>query len=508
MPLFDKLGFFGHPFAKTNADEEPDLFRYFIPPPYFDAVVGDPDIPSASVVLAPRGAGKTALRCMVEVEASKFDVLAITYDRFEFSATDKVSEIGLQYHLRNIITRILIAYLTYLSENQAATKALSKEEKKRLGAFVSTYLGELTNENLQELLSELRSIPEKLKKFWSENVGFMDSVVNFVLKNYDLEGIDLPTVKQEEKKLSETYKHQLELLLNFVRSVGFKSIYILIDRVDETEQTGNDAEATYQLIKPIIRDLDLLGLPGYGFKFFLWDKIEPYYKKDARPDRVSQYTLNWTREGLKQVLSKRTKAFSSGTISGLNELLSKPARVDIDNVIAVLSNSSPRNLIRFCELTLARQAERDPESKNIELRSFDFATTSFAEIVVGEIYGDVIAKDLQKVGRELFTTNYIANDVFKISSQGARNKITSWMNTGIVQMVGTVTVDGSKKPVNFYCVIEPAAVRLIHRPIDIETFIMDRWLPCDHCDTDNLLDIELYPGDNDAVCRRCGRKLV
>lgn len=58
MALFEQLGFDKHPFLKTNADEEEALQDYFVPPPYFDAIIGDPDNPSSSIVLAPRGAGK------------------------------------------------------------------------------------------------------------------------------------------------------------------------------------------------------------------------------------------------------------------------------------------------------------------------------------------------------------------------------------------------------------------------------------------------------------------
>ena len=62
MSLYENIGFKAHPFAKTNADEEPDLAGYFVPPPFYDGVLGDPSVPTASVVLAPRGGGKTALR--------------------------------------------------------------------------------------------------------------------------------------------------------------------------------------------------------------------------------------------------------------------------------------------------------------------------------------------------------------------------------------------------------------------------------------------------------------
>ena len=62
MPFYENLGFVSHPFVKTNADEEPLLEKYFVPPPFFDGVIGDPTSPSPAIVLAPRGGGKSALR--------------------------------------------------------------------------------------------------------------------------------------------------------------------------------------------------------------------------------------------------------------------------------------------------------------------------------------------------------------------------------------------------------------------------------------------------------------
>ena len=41
MALYESLGFAQHPFSKTNADEEEFLHEYFVPPPYFDAIIGD-----------------------------------------------------------------------------------------------------------------------------------------------------------------------------------------------------------------------------------------------------------------------------------------------------------------------------------------------------------------------------------------------------------------------------------------------------------------------------------
>ncbi|MBT6049440.1 MAG: hypothetical protein HOG49_21800 [Candidatus Scalindua sp.] len=329
-----------------------------------------------------------------------------------------------------------------------------------------------------------------------------------MLKTYDLKEIDIPNVRQEEKRLTETYKYQLEILFDLVKKLGFQAIYLLIDRPDETEKTGNNPEATYRLIQPLIKDLELLGLDGYGFKFFLWDQIEKFHREDARPDRILQYKLTWKRSVLQNVLSLRLKAFSTNHISTFKQLMSTETEVDVDEAICLMSNGSPRNLIRICERIFTFQAESNPDSMKIDFNSVDRGILDFCEMFFKEIYGEDLLKIIQRVGRELFTTNYVANDILKITTNSARNKITNWVNIGLVNQVGTVSVSYSTKPVNFYCVIDPIAVRLIHRTIPFDKFLNDRWIPCDNCASDNLIDIELYPEGNSPLCRECGRDLV
>lgn len=294
--------------------------------------------------------------------------------------------------------------------------------------------------------------------------------------------------------------------MSFVRKIGFKSIYILIDRPDETEKTGNDPEKTYILIQPLIRDLQLLGLPGYGFKFFLWDQIEPYFRLDARPDRVPQYQLQWNRKRLKEALSKRLSAYSKGNVASFDTIMKSGEQVD--DKICLLANGSPRNMIRLCEKIFAIQGDKDPASTKIDYSSLDLATVQFGETLLLENYGKIFLMEIQRVGRELFTTNYVANDVLKITGNGARNKINAWVSSGLVAQTGTVVVPPAKRPTHLYCVIDPTAVRVMHRLIPLDKFLADRWLPCEYCETDNLANIELYPEGNTAVCRKCGRELL
>ena len=173
-----------------------------------------------------------------------------------------------------------------------------------------------------------------------------------------------------------------------------------------------------------------------------------------------------------------------------------------------MANGSPRNLIRLCERILAIQANLDSSAQKISMGAIDQATVFHSEQICIESYGENVIKELQRIGRELFTTNYVANDILKISANGARNKITAWAKLGVVAQVGTTIVPPATRPTHLYGVVDPCAVRVMHRAIPFEEFVRDRWLPCKHCITDNLINIELYPDGEDPICRQCGRKLL
>ena len=493
----------------TDADKEPRLTEYFVKPPFFDGVAGDPAHPSAAIVFAPRGGGKSAQRRELERWCTSGAVLAVTYDRFEFAAGQRLEDISLAYHIRNIIIRVLISYLSYLSEYPNVLRNLSTAQKKLLSTFAHSYLGDLTGLKLQELLRELKSLPEKMRKFWSDHVGILDSVVNVLLKKYGLENIDLSDQRQEQKKLSETYKHQLEVLLELVRQIGFRSIYILVDKIDESEKTGNNPDTSYTLLHPLLTDLELLGLDGYGFKFFAWDQIQPRFSSAARPDRVPQYSLSWSREALENVLAKRISALSNEKISCFADMLSEQPGYNVDRVICLIANRSPRNVTRICEKILTVQAELDREAAFISPQAVERGIDQYCIQVAQELYGEEVSRDLQRTGRELFTINYLASEVFKQTHENtSRNRVTKWGQLGLVRHVNSVSIAGARRPLNFYYVTDPAMIRLIHRSVPLKKFLEDRWLPCAQCGADNLMDLNLIPEGNDALCHGCGRPLL
>ena len=100
-------------------------------------------------------------------------------------------------------------------------------------------------------------------------------------------------------------KYELSIAISLAQKIGFRSVYVLIDRVDEAELTGNDAQASFKLVEPLLRDLELLEFKGLGIKFFLWDQLESFYVDIGRKDRVQEESLDWDEDMLKNMWQKR-----------------------------------------------------------------------------------------------------------------------------------------------------------------------------------------------------------
>lgn len=504
--IYNRLGFSNNPFAYTNADEEENLEDYFVAPPYYETIQGDFNSPSSNIVLAPRGSGKTAQRRMIEIWSRDKPILTVTYDRFELGNDQNLNGVTLNYHLKNIIQRTLLNLILWIAEYPDTIKNFTKEEKKNLSILCHNYLGDVNGSKILEVLNDIKSVTEKIKKFWNENIGVLDTLLNFILKKYDLPELDLPDLKHEEKTLAQSYKYQLELLFEIAQKLGFKSIYILIDKVDETHLTTNSPENTYRLIGPLLKDLETHGIKGYAFKYFLWDKIYDYLLKDGRPDRIQINSLIWSRDRLLTMLSYRLKAFSNGKIENLEQLFCNNNRFKADDIVTILSWRSPRNVVRFCQEIIAEQTLINDVVSCIDNKAVDRASLKISEKISEEIYGSETIHEIKKLDQELFSINHLANNIYKITANGVRPRVTSWVDKGFLFMVGG-DKGGSKRPVNMYFVGDPRINRLINSKKEVSLWLKDNWFPCSHCDSDLILDFKYLNDDMDIECWNCKRNI-
>ena len=500
ITYFNNLGFEEDPFKFTNADEEDKLEQYFIPPPYFDSVWGNPKKPRPTFIFAPRGGGKSAQRRMIESKISEYgNVLALTYSRFEFS-DKKLDEINTKDHIHQILTIGTVGLLTHLNSNKELINKLNETEKKILTTLIQEYLGNIQEFELKAAVDSLKSYSEKAKEFWNKYFGAINTLVNALLQQYGLPEASLVKFEDNGGKLTRSFKYKLEIFRDMCLKLGFESVYVLLDKVDENELTGNKAEDSFKMIQSLIRDLELLEMDKFGFKFFLWDQLQPHFREYSRPDRIEQFTLEWSNEELERMLSMRLKAYSGGKITTL-EQLTKDFEKNITSSVILFAQKSPRDAIRICKQIIAEQREDNPESTYLGSKAIQKGIENFCKIRALEITNEGKIRELRKIGFVEFTISFLANDVFKISKNGARSKVNVWEDLGIVKKIGTIIVKTSDKPVNNYTISDIRVAKYVFEKISVLEFIQDKYKKCSNCNDMLLRDWDITKKRECSKCR-------
>ena len=500
--FYERLGFVNHPFAHTNADEELFLEEYFVPPPFFDSVIGDKWNAHASVILAPRGGGKSALRRSIEMWATHNEVLAVTYDRFDFTGIDSIVKVGLDYHMENIVKRVLIQLFSELINNPGLVKKLDVTLKKMLVAYSNLYFSSISFSEIHKTIATMTSVNEKAKDFWGKNIGVIDAVLKVVLKAIGLSDFNTPEFRKNTTVLDKSYRVQLMDLVSIAQKVGFKSIYILIDKLDETTLTGNSVEDTYQLIAPVIRDIELLSTVGVGFKIFLWDKTINLFRKDARPDRVNQNRLVWPRESLQKVLAERIYSFSDKRIFDFRSVMKNQEDCEkVDAYISILADRSPRNLIRCCNRILIAQSNIDRNSEKIETVAVELGIQDYCQEILAETLEQEDIKLLFRIKSNIFTFQYLKEEVLpRQSKKYALDKKDHWTKTGLLTCLEEIPEDDN---LSTYYIASPVLNRLIYKHMNLDGFFSSHWLVCPSCQADLLYDLK--NADQSRVpCFECG----
>ena len=457
MSLYDflkKFGFNDDPFRSTNAADEPMLTSYFVPPPYFASVLGTPKSPRSDVVLAPRGGGKTAQRIKIESESKiNNDFLCISYEKFDIREEIKPKDIDLSYHLNNICRLMLVAVLSEIDSDPELILKLDSHKKAVLKYQIQKMLGEISSAEYESAINSLKNIGDKASDLWDKYGGKVAAIVNAFISKYGFGKIDVSGVTKVNLKEDDSLRYHFHQLQKTLDVIGFKTTYILVDRVDELYLTAKNAQSTFNFIRPLLEDLPTLETPGVAFKFFLWDQIENFYKESgARPDRVPIHKLGWTPEELGKMLTERLRAYSSARISYFDEMFDKK-NINAHKLVAHLSFGSPRDMIRICQSIINEQTRMDTSSKLLEEKSLWLGIKKFADVRSDELFGQYLS-DLRKVGSVTFTINRIANDIFRVSQQAARAKAQKWMNVGAVIKIGELPNPGNR-PLHLYGLLDP-----------------------------------------------------
>ncbi len=501
--LHERLGLRENPFAQTNADLEPHLSKYFLPPKFFAKVVGDPNSPASVIVLASRGGGKSAQRRQLELHSEKRSILCLTYDEF-----DRHKDITIDDHIESIVRRLLISLLVRLQADAVAMELLDRSHRRALLAIAHRYLGGLDHTEFRETLQNLRSLPTKLIQVWNRSLSITQPLLEVLTSRLGLPSLELRQLTEDTRSLAERPKAHFKRLVSIATKAGFKAVYILVDKVDENERTGSSPTLAYRFIRPLLTELDLLELRNCAFKFFLWNKLREKFDAAVRTDRVPQFDVRWSTDDLEILLERRIRAFAipsqKNRLRTFDDLLLDSPSTSFHRAICMIAASSPRSVIRICGHIFAFQDELAPRSRCISPSAVQQGIDLFCDEAVRDRYQVSALTEFKKIGQGAFTKRTVAGALTHLSKATVGARLKKWESLGAVRRLGKSPDPITHRLVSYYCVCDPALLRTIFAKSLISDFVMEHEALCNLCGARELLDLTAIQQYGEPVCPQCG----
>lgn len=504
MHLNDFLGSWGlkaDPFAHTNAEEEELLSSYFVPPPYFPAVLGNPQQPKSSIVFAPRGGGKTAQRRMLEENSREAgsEYMCVLYDRFNVAGVG-ANPIPTEHHLNEICLRVLIGILVDMDHEGLKGPVLTSEDRDFL-SNEAAFLDAIDSESFASLVNSLKSESRRIGDWLREHSGPVKGVVASILAKRGIE-LDptLPWGPQMVKAKQASPQARLRRLLEVCQYLGFSSVYVLIDRLDETSATNTNPKRAIELVSDMLLELTVMEMSGLAIKVFAWDQSQDHYHElGGRPDRIREFTLEWQPPLLASMMSRRLEAYSDDRVNSLNDFLERSSDIDLHTLASHLAHGSPRDMIRLSGHIVGEHLDVDEEVAYISDAAVWRGVRAFSDDVCRERARKFLP-DLMRLESYRFTQSQVANDYLKVSKQATQAKVTEWRRTAMIDKV-TEVQDSRRRPQHLYGVADPRLaihLRPSYSPREVLEFFSFR---CDKCSTNNFSDGSSF------ICGGCQEEL-
>ncbi len=493
MSLTDKLGLIGSPFENYTAETEPKIAEYAVRPPYLQTIVHRSQGLSSFILFGDRGAGKSATRITVYNEiwsevakAEKKQPLVVSLT--DFTRLTSPFQKGVLDD-RKIVSEIAfcvieqtLAWLSSLEEDERAIyiEALDAEERSLVLAMINGFYLSVPDLDRQVSTSEaLRLLNSAwttksavwMSKRWDAITKVFAGGIAALSKKYVEGNIDisdaaekiLKSLKAESPTVSRAI---LTKLVEFARAFGFSGVCLLVDKVDETPATSSSAEATARFIYPLLNHVQLLEIEGFSFVLFLWSNVTSHFngKYEVRLDKIANAKIAWSDQGLRDMVEARVRFYSSGRKT-FADFFEPGADVDAATKgVIETAVRSPRELIRLLD-TIVREHDSRELSGLLTKASLDDGCDKYVVETIGSWYPEKSIQQLLRLGSCSFVNRDVQSK-FKIGDQGARVKIQSWADAGMVRQDGTAPSELGGKPVYRFVVADPRLRRIIERKLD------------------------------------------
>lgn len=347
--LKDELGLVFDPFEILDAGEDPDLPSYLVDHGAFAALWGD----WPSFVFASAGGGKTAFRVRL-ARACRVDEDGRRIFPIVFRVPSPADVGGIPPNEER--------YFDFI--NQAIAVELLLELAYFPDSFIS--LSAQIKQTLVCLLEQ--NLPGSLSHFLAqlEHFGILDPLVEI----HDRTATRLPSTPSAKsirafcaalREITYVAARPESALARFDRllrllaiSLGYESVYLLIDGVDAHVEPQQSTAAAIELLRPILTRARAWSDRRLFPKFFLpielkapLETVFPTFL--TSPTKVAM--IEWTKEALVEVLRERLRVASEGMFNSL-DAISDPGLRDAELELVETARPSPREVVVLAERLL------------------------------------------------------------------------------------------------------------------------------------------------------------
>lgn len=493
MPSFNKnFGFKTSPFEQYVAENEPNIDDYAVKPPYFEETVERTVARSSFILFGFRGSGKSATRITTAKEIWKLRgegqtvPLIVTLTDFHpiigNSAIELINASTILRHVAFLTIEALLLWLSDQDKHEQLIETLSGEEKNVFIDVVRTFYLCVPESKRKVRETEAMKVLHQtwinrsnmwVSKRWQNISSVVASIVSALSKKHlsteSMKG-DIEALLSGADELSEGIII-LDRLVECARLFGFSGVCIFVDKVDEHTKTQDFAEKTARLIHPILSQVQLMEVENLGWIYFLWDKVKSYCSEEkllVRLDKLAHCNVKWSEQFLSDMIKKRVKHFSNGKITNLQSVCDKTVdfSAKLSEMIGLVQ-SSPRELIRLMDVIIREyNATHGEKAKKVLLsvKDIEHGEDIYIKDRLWTIYNNKILSQILRLGLPTFT-NKDVQTAFRISVQGARNRIRNWEVSGAVKLSGTISSssDAGGAPSNQYSIADPRILRMLER---------------------------------------------
>ncbi len=342
------LGFHFDPFHHLEASADPHLIEYMVGHEVFAAAWDT----TPSLIFAPPGAGKTAMRLYTERACWSSFGPRHPFPILHMPVLGEMDDAGLPLALHcqrlgRAAARSLLLGLTIQPERLLDCTSAARARVRRLLAALSRPVGYYAD------ILRTPGATTTLARLLGGATWFGAGSVTGIEKLYALADVLDDPGAPLPNDAADACAHFAEVCDVLLSVLGYRAIFVLIDGTDALPESAHTPAAGARWLQALLAVAEQWAAQGVVVKGFLPDDYTDVLLVTSERRLFAETTIKWSVELLAELLRRRVAVASGGAFGSL-DAISSPALRDVETLIARRVLPLPREAIVFVHELLQR----------------------------------------------------------------------------------------------------------------------------------------------------------